>query len=234
MSALANRPATLSPNFLAGDPRDRGGPHQPLLVVRGLRKYFTVKGVLFNSSGRVHAVDDISFTIAKGETLGVVGESGCGKSTTARLLMRLIEPDDGEVIFDGEAVATGEGVSLRDLRRNMQMVFQDSYASLNPRLPIEETVAFGPRVHGLGARQARARARALLSRVGLEPDLYARRYPHELSGGQRQRVNIGPRAPLGDPRRGGFRTRQIGGGPGAELAFRFESRVRPDLHVHQP
>jgi peptide/nickel transport system ATP-binding protein len=190
MSALANRPATLSPNFLADDPRDRGGPHQPLLVVRGLRKYFTVKGVLFNSSGRVHAVDDISFTIAKGETLGVVGESGCGKSTTARLLMRLIEPDDGEVIFDGEAVATSEGVSLRDLRRNMQMVFQDSYASLNPRLPIEETVAFGPRVHGLGARQARARARALLSRVGLEPDLYARRYPHELSGGQRQRVNI--------------------------------------------
>ena len=112
MSAFANRPATLSPNFLAGDPRDRGGPHQPLLVVRGLRKYFTVKGVLFNSSGRVHAVDDISFTIAKGETLGVVGESGCGKSTTARLLMRLIEPDDGEVIFDGEAVATSEGVSL--------------------------------------------------------------------------------------------------------------------------
>src|ERR1700726_3403013 len=190
MSALATRPAALAPNFLADDPRDRGGPHQPLLVVRGLRKYFTVKGVLFNSTSRVHAVDDISFTIAKGETLGVVGESGCGKSTTARLLMRLIEPDDGEVIFDGEGVATSEGVSLRDLRRNMQMVFQDSYASLNPRLPIEETVAFGPRVHGLGTRQARARARTLLSRVGLDPALYARRYPHELSGGQRQRVNI--------------------------------------------
>jgi peptide/nickel transport system ATP-binding protein len=190
MSALATRPAVLSPDFLADDPRDRGGPHQPLLVVRGLKKYFTVKGALFNSSGRVHAVDDISFTIAKGETLGVVGESGCGKSTTARLLMRLIEPDDGEVIFDGEAVATSDGVSLRDLRRNMQMVFQDSYASLNPRLPIEETVAFGPRVHGLGTRPARARARTLLSRVGLDPDLYARRYPHELSGGQRQRVNI--------------------------------------------
>jgi peptide/nickel transport system ATP-binding protein len=190
MSALANRPATLSPSSLAEDPRDRGGPHQPLLVVRELRKYFTVRGALFNSSDRVHAVDDVSFTIAKGETLGVVGESGCGKSTTARLLMRLIEPDDGEVIFDGEAVAANDGVSLRDLRRNMQMVFQDSYASLNPRLPIEETVAFGPRVHGLGARQARTRARTLLSRVGLEPDLYARRYPHELSGGQRQRVNI--------------------------------------------
>ena len=190
MSALATRPAVLSPDFLADDPRDRGGPHQPLLVVQGLKKYFTVKGALFNSSGRVHAVDDISFTIAKGETLGVVGESGCGKSTTARVLMRLIEPDDGEVIFDGEAVATSDGVSLRDLRRNMQMVFQDSYASLNPRLPIEETVAFGPRVHGLGTGPARARARTLLSRVGLDPDLYARRYPHELSGGQRQRVNI--------------------------------------------
>src|ERR1700720_1014285 len=176
---------------LSGDPRDRGGPLQPLLLARHLRKHFKIHGgLLGGSKNRVHAVDDISFTIAKGETLGVVGESGCGKSTTARLLMRLIEPDDGEVIFDGEAVATSEGVSLRDLRRNMQMVFQDSYASLNPRLPIEETVAFGPRVHGLGTRQARARARTLLSRVGLDPNLYARRYPHELSGGQRQRVNI--------------------------------------------
>src|ERR1700730_11771985 len=215
--------------------RDRGGPQQPLLLVRELRKHFKINSLLFaGSSCRVHAVDDISFQIGKGETLGVVGESGCGKSTTARALMRLIEPDAGEVIFCGEAVGASDGISLRELRRGMQMVFQDSYASLNPRLPIEETVAFGPRVHGLGARQARGRARALLSRVGREPDLYARRYPHELSGGQRQRVNIGPRAPLGDPRRGGFRTRQIGGGPGAELAFRFESRVRPDLHVHQP
>src|SRR5580700_2515735 len=119
---------------------------------------------------------------------------GCRRRKRLRQIddstMRLIEPDDGEVIFDGEAVGTSDGVSLRDLRRNMQMVFQDSYASLNPRLPIEETVAFGPRVHGLGTRPARARARTLLSRVGLDPDLYARRYPHELSGGQRQRVNI--------------------------------------------
>src|SRR6202040_2683285 len=151
---------------LSGDPRDRGGPLQPLLLARHLRKHFKIHGgLLGGSKNRVHAVDDISFTIAKGETLGVVGESGCGKSTTARVLMRLIEPDDGEVIFDGEAVGTSDGVSLRDLRRNMQMVFQDSYASLNPRLPIEETVAFGPRVHGLGARQARTRARTLLSRV---------------------------------------------------------------------
>src|ERR1700732_4408361 len=187
MVGLAPPPATVLP----GDPRDRGGPLQPLLLARHLRKHFKVHGgLLGGSKNRVHAVDDVSFQIAKGETLGVVGESGCGKSTTARVLMRLIEPDDGEVIFDGEAVGTSDGVSLRDLRRNMQMVFQDSYASPNPRLPVEETVAFGPRVHGLGTRQARARARTLLSRVGLDPDLYARRYPHELSGGQRQRVNI--------------------------------------------
>jgi peptide/nickel transport system ATP-binding protein len=176
---------------LSRDPRDRGGPLQPLLLVRHLRKHFKIhSGRLGGSKSRVHAVDDVSFQIGKGETLGVVGESGCGKSTTARVLMRLIEPDAGEVIFDGEAVGAGDGISLRELRRGMQMVFQDSYASLNPRLPIEETVAFSPRVHGLGLRQARMRARSLLDRVGLDPDLYARRYPHELSGGQRQRVNI--------------------------------------------
>src|SRR6202011_2847951 len=187
MVGLAPPLATVLP----GDPRDRGGPLQPLLLAQHLRKHFKIHGgLLGGSKNRVHAVDDISFQIAKGETLGIVGESGCGKSTTARVLMRLIEPDSGEVIFDGEAVGTTGGLSLRELRRGMQMVFQDSYASLNPRLPIEETVAFSPRVHGLGLRQARMRARSLLARVGLDPDLYARRYPHELSGGQRQRVNI--------------------------------------------
>jgi peptide/nickel transport system ATP-binding protein len=181
----------LTVTALSRDPRDRGGPLQPLLLVRHLRKHFKIHGgLLGGSKRRVHAVDDISFEIGKGETLGVVGESGCGKSTTARVLMRLIEPDAGEVIFDGEAVGASDGLSLRELRRGMQMVFQDSYASLNPRLPIEETVAFSPRVHGLGGREARLRARSLLDRVGLDPELYARRYPHELSGGQRQRVNI--------------------------------------------
>jgi peptide/nickel transport system ATP-binding protein len=180
----------VSTSTAPADPRDRGGPHQPLLLVRNLKKHFSVKGGFFTTAGRVHAVDDISFAIGKGETLGVVGESGCGKSTTARLLMRLIEPDAGEMIFDGDAVSATGGLSLRELRRNMQMVFQDSYASLNPRLPVEETVAFAPRVHGLGATQSRARARSLLGQVGLDPDLYSRRYPHELSGGQRQRVNI--------------------------------------------
>src|SRR5882762_9497419 len=180
MVSVAPPPATV----LARDPRDRGGPLQPLLLVRHLQKHFKIHGGLMGSSrSRVHAVDDVSFEIGN-------GESGCGKSTTARVLMRLIEPDAGEVIFDGEAVGTTGGLSLRELRRGMQMVFQDSYASLNPRLPIEETIAFSPRVHGLGRRAARMRARSLLDRVGLDPDLYARRYPHELSGGQRQRVNI--------------------------------------------
>src|SRR5580692_12346865 len=119
---------------LAADPRDRGGPAQPLLIVDGLRKHFPVRGGLLNRRiGTVHAVDDVSFVVCKGETLGIVGESGCGKSTTARLLMRLIEPDAGEVIFDGDAIGASDGMSVREMRRNMQMVFQDSYSSLNPR-----------------------------------------------------------------------------------------------------
>jgi len=128
----------------------------------------------------------------KGETLGIVGESGCGKSTTARLLVQLLGLDAGSMVFDGEAVGEprASGISLRDYRRQVQMVFQDSYASLNPRLPIEDSIAFAPKVHGVGEREAGERARDLLAAVGLAPAQFARRYPHELSGGQRQRVNI--------------------------------------------
>jgi len=175
----------------AHPPADRGGPRQPLLSVRGLVKHFPLKGGLFGRRrARVQAVDGVDFLVRKGETLGIVGESGCGKSTTARLLMRLIEPDAGSVLFDGEAVGSEGGLSLTEMRRQMQMVFQDSYASLNPRLTIEDTVAFGPAVHGLPAGAAKARARDLLGRVGLDPAQFAARYPHELSGGQRQRINI--------------------------------------------
>jgi peptide/nickel transport system ATP-binding protein len=176
---------------LPTDPRDRGGPAQPLLTVEGLRKYFPVRGGLLNRQvATVQAVDDVSFSVRKGETLGIVGESGCGKSTTARLLMRLMEPDAGQIIFDGDEVGGPRGISINDMRRQMQMVFQDSYSSLNPRMTIAESIAFAPRMHGVNAREARERALALLSQVGLNPRVYASRYPHELSGGQRQRVNI--------------------------------------------
>jgi peptide/nickel transport system ATP-binding protein len=171
--------------------RDRGGPAQPLLTVDHLRKYFPVRGGLLNRQvATVQAVDDVSFSVRKGETMGIVGESGCGKSTTARLLMHLIRPDSGSVVFDGDPVAERHGITVNEMRRQMQMVFQDSYTSLNPRMTMTESIAYAPRMHGLGGRAATERAEMLLSQVGLNPAIHARRYPHELSGGQRQRVNI--------------------------------------------
>jgi peptide/nickel transport system ATP-binding protein len=169
---------------------DVGGPAQPMLTIRGLQKHFPLKkDALGRGGGMVRAVDGVDFEVLKGETLGIVGESGCGKSTTARLLMQLIAPSAGEVIFDGRTVG-GRDLPLKEFRRQVQMVFQDSYASLNPRLTIEDSVAFGPQVHGVSHKEAVHRARDLLARVGLEPQRFAERYPHELSGGQRQRVNI--------------------------------------------
>ena len=169
--------------------RDRGGPAQPLLTVERLVKHFPVKKGLGGARAVVRAVDGVDFEILKGETLGVVGESGCGKSTTARLIMGLIRHDSGDLLFDGERIGS-RALPLRDFRAQAQMVFQDSYSSLNPRMTIEGSIAFGPQVHGVPKRQAIERARSLLARVGLEPARFAARYPHELSGGQRQRVNI--------------------------------------------
>ncbi|MEP9380681.1 oligopeptide/dipeptide ABC transporter ATP-binding protein [Aquabacter sp. CN5-332] len=167
---------------------DVGGAAQPLLDVKSLTKHFPIGGGLFAEKKIVRAVDDVSFSVGKGETVGIVGESGCGKSTTARLLMHLMPRNSGDILFDGQLV--GETLTLRELRRGMQMVFQDSYASLNPRLTIEDSIAFGPKVHGVSDTDARLLARDLLNKVGLRPEVFANRYPHEVSGGQRQRVNI--------------------------------------------
>ena len=162
---------------------------QPLLQIKGLTKHFPLKKSLFSKGEVVRAVDNIDFDVMTGETLGVVGESGCGKSTTARLLMQLINPTAGEVFFDGMRVGSRD-LPLKEFRRQVQMVFQDSYASLNPRLTIEDSIAFGPQVHGVSKQDALGRAHDLLERVGLAPARFAGRYTHELSGGQRQRVNI--------------------------------------------
>jgi peptide/nickel transport system ATP-binding protein len=173
---------------------------QPLLVVEALTRHFPIHGGVLNRRiGEVKAVDGVSFVVREGETLGVVGESGCGKSTLARLLMGLVPRDEGRIQFEGIPVGGPQGMSLRDLRRNMQIVFQDSDSSLNPRLPVAQSIAYGPQVHGMKRAAARALAHDLLRRVGLEPELFALRYPHELSGGQKQRVNIA-RALALDPR----------------------------------
>jgi peptide/nickel transport system ATP-binding protein len=171
---------------------DQGGPRQPLLIVRDLKKHFPAKGGIWGfGRDTVQAVDSVSFEVGKGETVGVVGESGCGKSTTARLLLHLIKPDAGELIFDGAGIGAPDGISVRESRLHMQMVFQDSYSSLNPRATIADIIAFGPRTaKKVRAKQALERAERLLEQVGLRPSLFARRYPHELSGGQRQRINI--------------------------------------------
>ena len=163
----------------------------PLLAARNLRKYFPVKAQWIGAPRlTVQAVDDVSFAIAAGETLGIVGESGCGKSTTGRLLMHLIKPDSGDIRFAGKPIVADDPSGLRELRRHMQMVFQDSYASLNPRLSVQDSIAFGPRSHGAPREKTRRKARELLSLVKLDPDQFGPRYPHELSGGQRQRVNF--------------------------------------------
>jgi len=165
--------------------------HGPLLRVRNLVKHFPVKDDFTSAEPQVvRAVDGVSFDVQEGEVLGVVGESGCGKSTTARLLMGIIRADDGDVFFEDHELGRRGGISVKDFYRHAQMVFQDSYSSLNPRLPIEETISFSPIVHGVKQAEARERARGLLRDVGLHPDRFGRRYPHELSGGQRQRVNI--------------------------------------------
>ncbi len=163
-----------------------------LLSVSDLRKHFAVKGgVLSRTVDKVHAVDGVSFDIAAGETLGLVGESGCGKSTTGRCILRLIEPSSGEVWFKGADVTRMDATALRSLRRDMQIIFQDPYASLNPRLTVGAIVGEALIIHNLAKsrREHEERVVQLLETVGLQPD-HMRRFPHEFSGGQRQRIGI--------------------------------------------
>jgi oligopeptide transport system ATP-binding protein len=163
----------------------------PLLEVRNLTHHFMVRGGAFQRErGRVHAVDDVSFVVHEGETLGLVGESGCGKSTLARCVVRLLQPTSGQVAFDGRPIEHLEGAALRPVRRQLQIVFQDPYASLNPRRRVADIVADPLRIHGIGnRRERRKRVAELLSTVGLSPE-HANRYPREFSGGQRQRIGI--------------------------------------------
>ncbi|HMV27821.1 MAG TPA: dipeptide ABC transporter ATP-binding protein [Anaerolineales bacterium] len=162
-----------------------------LLVVDNLVKYFPVRTGLFQRvTAWVQAVDKVSFAVKKGETLGMVGESGCGKTTVGRTLLRLIEPTSGNVTFEGKDVLKLNQRELKPLRRDMQIIFQDPYASLNPRMPIGESVMEGLQIHNIGHPKERWEiAVNMLKKVGLE-EYHARRYPHEFSGGQRQRIGI--------------------------------------------
>jgi oligopeptide transport system ATP-binding protein len=168
-----------------------GGQGQPLVEIRHVKKYFPIrKGILQREVARVHAVDDVSFAVQEGETLGLVGESGCGKSTLGRTIVRLFEPTAGEIFFRGQAIEKLGPRRLRPLRREMQMVFQDPYASLNPRKRVGTIISDPMKIHHLGGkRERKTRVEELLEAVGLSPEHY-NRFPHEFSGGQRQRIGI--------------------------------------------
>ena len=165
--------------------------HKTLIRVEHLTKHFPVRGgVLQRIQAWVQAVDDVSFEIREGETLGLVGESGCGKTTVGRTMLRLLEPTGGKVTFDGIEVFQLRGNDLKAMRRNMQIIFQDPYSSLDPRMPVGDSVGEGLRIHRIGTSTERHRiVQDMLHKVGLE-EYHARRYPHEFSGGQRQRIGI--------------------------------------------
>ncbi len=163
---------------------------EPVIRVEHLKKIFRVKSGLFEGKKYLKAVDDISFSIAKGETLGIVGESGCGKSTLGRTLLKIYEPDGGSIYFDGNDITSFGYKQMHPYRRKMQMIFQDPYASLNPRFTVGEMIEEPMKVYGMYDKKTRMeRVQELMETVGLKPD-HIRRYPHEFSGGQRQRIGI--------------------------------------------
>jgi ABC-type oligopeptide transport system ATPase subunit len=178
--------------LLTGVAEKKGAHAEPLLVVKNLKKYFPIKkGVLIDRTvDYVKAVDDVSFEVRSGQTLGLVGESGSGKTTTGFCVLQLLKPTSGSVSFDGQELTTMKKGALRQMRREMQIVFQDPYASLNPRMTVGDIVAEPLVIHDIGNRRYRRRsAEQLLEVVGFNPD-FINRYPHEFSGGQRQRIGI--------------------------------------------
>jgi oligopeptide/dipeptide ABC transporter ATP-binding protein len=173
------------------DPAIAKEPAAPLVEVSGLVKHFPIKGgIMQRQVGTVQAVDGVDLVVRRGETVGLVGESGCGKTTVGRLILRLIEPTAGSIVFDGRDITRIKGKDLKQYRRRMQIVFQDPYASLDPRTPIGDSIGEGLRIHGIGnSRERAARVKRIMDMVGLQP-YHARRYAHEFSGGQRQRIGI--------------------------------------------
>lgn len=190
---MSEQPVSIQTNPLEATPPESGNPtgKRDLVEVKNLVKHYPVRGGLLQKVvAWVQAVDDVSFTVKEGETLGLVGESGCGKTTVGRTMLRLVEPTAGSVFFDNVDILKLKGNDLKMMRRNMQIIFQDPYASLDPRIPVGESIAEGLKIHGIGDNNSRFQiVLDTLKKVGME-DYHARRYPHEFSGGQRQRIGI--------------------------------------------